>query len=64
MDKGEDVGYLPGLQEKFRIYNHPLMDSFEYIIRTEHKRRRSKRDDILYTPLEDSAVSSRVEQMI
>ena len=46
LDKGEDVGYLPGLEEKFRIYNHPLMDSLEYIIRTEHKRRRSKRDDI------------------
>lgn len=23
LDKGEDVGYLPGLEEKFRIYNHP-----------------------------------------
>ncbi|XQC06175.1 PhoH family protein [Arcobacter cryaerophilus gv. pseudocryaerophilus] len=64
LDKGEDVGYLPGLEEKFRIYNHPLMDSLEYIIRTEHKRRRSKRDDISYTQLEDSEVSSRVEQMI
>ncbi|MGJ0337882.1 PhoH family protein [Aliarcobacter cryaerophilus] len=64
LDKGEDVGYLPGLEEKFRIYNHPLMDSLEYIIRTEHKRRRSKRDDISYTSLEDSEVSSRVEQMI
>ena len=64
LDKGEDVGYLPGLEEKFRIYNHPLMDSLEYIIRTEHKRRRSKSDDISYTPLEDSEVSSRVEQMI
>lgn len=64
LDKGEDVGYLPGLEEKFRIYNHPLMDSLEYIIRTEHKRRRSKRDDISYTPLEDSEVSLRVEQMI
>ena len=64
LDKGEDVGYLPGLEEKFRIYNHPLMDSLEYIIRTEHKRRRSIRDDISYTPLEDSEVSSRVEQMI
>jgi phosphate starvation-inducible protein PhoH len=32
LDKGEDVGYLPGLEEKFRIYNHPLMDSLEYIM--------------------------------
>ena len=40
LDKGEDVGYLPGLEEKFRIYNHPLMDSLEYIIRTEHKKKK------------------------
>src|SRR5574344_1178889 len=64
LDKGEDVGYLPGLEEKFRIYNHPLMDSLEYIIRTEHKRKRNKRSEIPYTPLEDSEVNARVEQMI
>ncbi|MEN8718081.1 MAG: PhoH family protein, partial [Sulfurovum sp.] len=34
LDKGEDVGYLPGLEEKFAIYNHPLMDSLDYIIRS------------------------------
>ncbi|WP_419677997.1 PhoH family protein [Aliarcobacter lanthieri] len=64
LDKGEDVGYLPGLEEKFRIYNHPLMDSLEYIIRNEHKKRRNKRAELPYSPLEDSEVQSRVEQMI
>ncbi|MBL3519590.1 PhoH family protein [Arcobacter lanthieri] len=64
LDKGEDVGYLPGLEEKFRIYNHPLMDSLEYIIRSEHKKRRNKRAELCYSPLEDSEVQSRVEQMI
>jgi PhoH-like ATPase len=64
LDKGEDVGYLPGLEEKFRIYNHPLMDSLDYIIRSEHKRKRNKRSEIPYTPLEDSEVNARVEQMI
>ncbi|QKF58192.1 PhoH family protein [Aliarcobacter lanthieri] len=64
LDKGEDVGYLPGLEEKFRIYNHPLMDSLEYIIRSEHKKRRNKRAELSYSPLEDSEVQSRVEQMI
>ncbi|WP_026802874.1 PhoH family protein [Aliarcobacter lanthieri] len=64
LDKGEDVGYLPGLEEKFRIYNHPLMDSLEYIIRSEHKKRRNKRAELPYSPLEDSEVQSRVEQMI
>ncbi|TLT05203.1 PhoH family protein [Aliarcobacter cibarius] len=64
LDKGEDVGYLPGLEEKFRIYNHPLMDSLDYIVRSEHKRKRNKKLDTPYTPLEDSEVNARVEQLI
>jgi len=42
LDKGEDVGYLPGFEEKFRIYNHPLMDSLDYIVRLEFKRKSSR----------------------
>ena len=64
LDKGEDVGYLPGLEEKFRIYNHPLMDSLDYIVRSEHKRKRSKKVETPYTPLEDSEANARVEQLI
>lgn len=65
LDKGEDVGYLPGLEEKFRIYNHPLMDSLDYIIRSEHKKKRNKKNpDTLYTELDDSEVTARVEQMM
>jgi PhoH-like ATPase len=37
LDKGEDIGYLSGNEEKFRIYNHPLYDNLEYIIRAEIK---------------------------
>jgi len=64
LDKGEDIGYLPGFEEKFRIYNHPLMDSLEYIIRSEHKKRKNKKPELQYSALEDSEVTSRVEQMI
>jgi PhoH-like ATPase len=65
LDKGEDVGYLPGLEEKFRIYNHPLMDSLDYIIRTEHKRKRNKKaPDTIVSELDDSEVTARIEQMI
>jgi PhoH-like ATPase len=42
LDKGEDVGYLAGNEEKFAIYNHPLNDSLEYIVRLEHKKNGSK----------------------
>jgi len=41
IDKGEDVGYLPGLEEKFKIYNHPLYDSLEYIVRQELKKKKN-----------------------
>ncbi|MCG3662872.1 PhoH family protein [Aliarcobacter butzleri] len=65
LDKGEDVGYLPGLEEKFKIYNHPLMDSLDYIIRTEHKRKRNKKaPDVIFQQLDDSEVTARIEQMI
>tara|TARA_B100001063_G_scaffold87150_1_gene81040 strand:+ start:4407 stop:5810 length:1404 start_codon:yes stop_codon:yes gene_type:complete len=64
LDKGEDIGYLPGFEEKFKIYNHPLMDSLEYIIRTEHKKRNSKKNIENISELDDSEVTARVEQMI
>lgn len=31
LDKGEDVGYLKGNEEKFIIYNYPLFDTMSYI---------------------------------
>jgi len=65
LDKGEDVGYLPGLEEKFKIYNHPLMDSLDYIIRSEHKKKKAnKKNTEIYTELDDQEVTLRIEQMI
>jgi hypothetical protein len=59
------IGYLPGLEEKFKIYNHPLIDSLDYIIRTEHKRKRNKKaPDVVFQQLDDSEVTARIEQMI
>lgn len=63
LDKGEDVGYLPGLEEKFKIYNHPLMDSLEYIVRSEDKKR-SKKNKENYIELDDQEVKARVENLI
>jgi PhoH-like ATPase len=31
LDKGEEVGFLSGNDEKFRIYNYPLYDSLDFI---------------------------------
>ena len=62
LDKGEDIGYLPGFEEKFRIYNHPLMDSLNYIVRSEHKRKKSSK--AFYEELEEGEINARVEMMI
>jgi len=64
LDKGEDVGYLPGFEEKFRIYNHPLMDSLDYIIRSEYKRKKSKKNQDNIPELDEQELSARIEQMI
>jgi PhoH-like ATPase len=62
LDKGEDVGYLPGLEEKFRIYNHPLMDSLRYMARSEYKNKNSNKK--VYTPPTDEEINERVERTI
>jgi len=65
LEKGEDVGYLPGFEEKFKIYNHPLMDSLDYIIRSEYKKRKAnKKSGENISKLDDQEVSQRIEQMI
>lgn len=63
LDKGEDVGYLPGLEEKFAIYNHPLMDSLNFMVRAEHKKKRQNKQKV-YEELEESEVTARVQDMI
>ena len=64
LDKGEDVGYLPGLEEKFAIYNHPLMDSLDYIIRSEYKKRTQNKKQNDATELDDKEINTRIDQMI
>lgn len=64
LDKGEDIGYLPGFEEKFRIYNHPLMDSLDYIIRTDYKKRSNKKNIDKIPELDDAEVNAKIEDMI
>ena len=63
LDKGEDVGYLPGYDEKFAIYNHPLVDSLNYMVRSEHKKRRENKNKIV-EELDEQEVILRVENMM
>jgi len=62
VDKGEDVGYLPGLEEKFAIYNHPLMDSLKYMARSEHKKRNANKKQ--YIQPTDEEINEKVAQTI
>ena len=42
LDKGADVGYLAGNDEKFRIYNMALYDTLEFIAKKRLKKHESK----------------------
>lgn len=46
LDKGEDVGYLSGNDEKFRIYNMPLFDTLEFIARQMSKDNKETQESI------------------
>ena len=37
VDRGEDIGYLAGNEEKLNVYLHPLHDTLDYIIRNKYK---------------------------
>ncbi len=45
LDKGADIGYLAGNEEKFRIYNMALYDTLEFIARKGIKKDLSAEDE-------------------
>lgn len=56
VDKGAEVGFLSGNDEKFRVYNMALYDTLEFIARTQLK----KRENILL----QQALESKIEFLI
>ena len=56
VDKAEEVGFLPGLEEKFRIYNYPLYDTLEFIAQKELKGKK--------TTHTQESIDERVDQLI
>lgn len=56
VDKGADIGYLAGNDEKFRIYNMALFDTLEFIA----KKRLKKKENIDM----QMAVESKIEEMM
>ena len=62
--KGEDIGYLPGLEEKFKIYNHPLYDSLRFISRTELTKSNSNKTKAQSAPVTEEAITAKVEELV
>ena len=58
LDKGEDVGYLAGNDEKFRIYNMPLRDTLEYIARKGIKTKDKTEEE------EKALIEEKIEKLI
>ena len=42
LDRGEDIGYLAGNDEKFRIYNMAIQDTLEFIAKKQLKKSENK----------------------
>ena len=58
--KGEEVGFLPGLEEKFKIYNHPLYDTLRYIARINLSKSNSNKSKANKTEVTDEAIEALV----
>ena len=61
--KGEDVGYLPGLEEKFKNYKHPLYDSLRFIAKAELTKSNSNKSTAQTQTITEDAITGRVEEL-
>lgn len=55
VDRGAEVGFLAGNEEKFRIYNMALYDTLEFIVRTRMKK--SSKDT------EQATIENKIEEL-
>ena len=62
--KGEDVGYLPGLEEKFKIYNHPLFDSLRFIAKSELTKSNANKSRANATVISEDTITAKVDEYI
>lgn len=54
----EEVGFLPGLEEKFAVYYHPIKDALEHIARKKLSASKLKGEDL------EVAVAEEVDKLI
>ena len=53
LDEAEEVGFLPGLEEKFAPYLHPVTDSLDFIARKQRPRHKTENVDEYETRIEE-----------
>lgn len=64
LDRGADVGYLSGNDEKFRIYNMALYDTMEFIAKKMLKKNESKEDpDAINCKIAEMTQKYRIEKL-
>lgn len=64
LDKGADIGYLSGNDEKFRIYNMALYDTLEFIAKKALKKSESKEDaEALSSKIVELTQKYRIEKL-
>ncbi len=64
LDRGADVGFLSGNEEKFRIYNMALYDTMEFIAKSMNKKQDSDNDsENIKQKIDELILKYRIEKL-
>lgn len=63
VDEVEKVGFLPGLEEKFKIYNYPLYDSLDFIAQKSQRSQKDKKKGE-HVPISQEETEARVKEIM
>ena len=64
LQKGEDVGYLSGNEEKFEIYNFPLFDTIAYIANKMLKHSKENKSGAAKEEVTEDRISEKVSELV
>lgn len=64
IDKGEDIGYLAGNEEKFAVYNHPLYDCITMIAQKQLQSSNSNKSKAKKVEIDAQVLEERTEELI
>jgi len=64
VQKGEDVGYLSGNDEKFEIYNYPLYDTLYYIAKQQLVHSNHNKQGALKEVIDEEKINEKMTELI